>query len=124
MTLDQVEVAMDPVDDLTVVLTKQLAVSSPDTRFQRVLAHDLRQAPAEVLGAPFQNYLFLAGKFDGPTVPAIWRELRLLRAFYKVQCALPDDASLQVVEPGAGDPAEGAGDPAEETEQDPRQLLG
>merc|ERR1719337_566751 len=39
----------------------------------------------------------------GPTVPAIWRELRLLRAFYKVQSALPDAESLQVVEPEAAD---------------------
>merc|ERR1719353_1067362 len=107
---------MDPVGDLTVVLTKQLAVSSSDTRFQRVIQMDLRQAPAEVLGAPFQNYLFIAGKYDGPTVPAIWRELRLLRAFYKVQSALPDAESLKVVEPEAGD------DGAEE--RDPEALIG
>ena len=53
---------MDPVIDVTVVVTKQLASSAADRRFARVLPVDLRQTPADVLGAPFQNYLFLAAQ--------------------------------------------------------------
>lgn len=62
-----------------VAFAKQLATVAEG--HNRILPIDLRQTPADLLGTPFQNYLYLCARLDGPTGPEAARELRVLRSY-------------------------------------------
>ena len=86
--LDDFELALLPISDITVLDSSQLACMSvaveEDTPYYKnerngIVKADLRQTPEDLLGKPFQNYLFVTAKVDQPTAITTLRQVRLFR---------------------------------------------
>eukprot|EP00929_Paragymnodinium_shiwhaense_P031007 TRINITY_DN17469_c0_g2_i1.p1 TRINITY_DN17469_c0_g2~~TRINITY_DN17469_c0_g2_i1.p1 ORF type:complete len:3828 (-),score=1166.38 TRINITY_DN17469_c0_g2_i1:164-11647(-) len=98
--LDDALAACMPVSDIFCFLTKHMHASVPHSRFNAMIRADLRQTPQDLVGRPFQTYVFCCAAADAPSVVCITRHLRLFKSLHKLYNA-PATVEAPISEPPA-----------------------